>query len=569
MKKMFSCILVVLIVVMMAPVNVSANTTTDEMNIEKIDINESQVSEQEVQLIESYKRVVTYAEDNGIPLGMSYDVYLETYSDLSYEDIGTYENDNIEALENSKGLDLDRTQDVSPLMFEDMQSEIDASGELTDNAEPEIKDQVKDSAEVERSFNNILEFINDQEADVSITYDEYYQYCINSGLSLEECEQFVEGAIADGSYAPSASWIEQYYNNCGTSLPSEATYGNFNILSAVKKGDIFFENEGLASIFKGHSGIVVGRFYDSTRGIFYLRVVESIASGVKYGIIDDGRMDKNHCELYRVTPATSKQKANAVAFCTSQLNKPWSIIPPNPATSSSSENWYCSELVWAGYKNQGIDLDGENEIGILPSEICQSPYTAQYTVSTALLPSRRISDVSAGYWAKNAIDFVADNGLVDLSGRSFSPGRQATRAEIVEALYRMTGGEPYFSNNPFSDVSDSASYRDAIAWGYYHRIVAGVGKGQFAPGFSVTREDFVTFMYRFAKMKGYSTSFSATALNNFTDRGSVSSYALDAVKWAVTKGIMHGRTSTTLEPQGTLTRDELAQLVYKFVLQVM
>ena len=70
-------------------------------------------------------------------------------------------------------------------------------------------------------------------------------------------------------------------------------------------------------------------------------------------------------------------------------------------------------------------------------------------------------------------------------------------------------------------------------------------------------------MYRYAEYKGKDVSASDN-LAGFSDAGKVSSWAQKEMKWAVGSGLINGRTTTTLVPQGTATRAEAATVLMRF-----
>lgn len=105
----------------------------------------------------------------------------------------------------------------------------------------------------------------------------------------------------------------------------------------------------------------------------YVRIIEAIDKGVKRGILDDVRMYEKAVTIYRVKGAKKSDRKKAVKFCKSQLGKKYRLdFKKN--TSKNQKDWYCSELVWAAYKNQGINIEttGINEPGITPRDISRS-----------------------------------------------------------------------------------------------------------------------------------------------------------------------------------------------------
>ena len=92
---------------------------------------------------------------------------------------------------------------------------------------------------------------------------------------------------------------------------------------------------------------------------------------------------------------------------------------------------------------------------------------------------------------------------------------------------------------------------------------AGISDGTNMTG-KITREQLAAMLYRYAKMKGYDVSASAD-ISGYTDASSVSSWATDAMRWAVSAGLINGRTATTLAPQGNATRAEVASILMRFM----
>jgi hypothetical protein len=100
---------------------------------------------------------------------------------------------------------------------------------------------------------------------------------------------------------------------------------------------------------------------------------------------------------------------------------------------------------------------------------------------------------------------------------------------IVTILYRLEG-TPGEGANTFSDVAAGKYYTDAVAWAAENEIVSGYGDGKFGPEDAITREQMAVILMNYAKFKGYDVSMS-TDLSKYTDEGSISSWAKDAISW--------------------------------------
>ena len=170
------------------------------------------------------------------------------------------------------------------------------------------------------------------------------------------------------------------------------------------------------------------------------------------------------------------------------------------------------------------------------------------------------TDVKVGSWYYDAVTFVYENGLMQgTSATRFSPDSSLTRAMLAQILYNRAGKPTVKDKSAFTDVANDAWYADAVIWAYGEGIVSGVGGGKFAPDASITREQLAAMLYRAAG----SPEVQETTLT-FNDASKVSSYAKSAICWAVEEGIVTGKGGNRLDPTGTATRAEVAQMLARF-----
>ena len=175
------------------------------------------------------------------------------------------------------------------------------------------------------------------------------------------------------------------------------------------------------------------------------------------------------------------------------------------------------------------------------------------------------TDVKADDWFYDDVSFVYEKGLmVGVSDTKFDPNGTATRAMLAAILWRMEGRPTPSGNVKYSDVPAGQWYSDGIAWATEAGIFEGYGDGTFGPNDPITREQLASTFYRYARYKGYDISETGD-LDQFTDIDEASAWALDALKWAVGSGLMHGKGSNKLDPTGTSTRAEIAAMLHRFV----
>ncbi len=173
------------------------------------------------------------------------------------------------------------------------------------------------------------------------------------------------------------------------------------------------------------------------------------------------------------------------------------------------------------------------------------------------------TDVADGSWYYAAAGYVYENGLMSgVSDTLFAPNSCLTRGMIVQVLYSMEG-QPEHGDADFTDVAADAWYADAVAWAAENGIVSGYGDGLFGPNDNITREQMALILYRYGESKGYDLS-GRESLDGFADREKVSGWAADSMSWAVGSGMLSGKGGGILDPTGTATRAEVAQILMNF-----
>ncbi len=227
-------------------------------------------------------------------------------------------------------------------------------------------------------------------------------------------------------------------------------------------------------------------------------------------------------------------------------------------TVTPDEGYSLANLIVRDERGRRIDVAKSGGVYRFVMPAGDVTIEAVFAQGTTVLP---FTDVSTYDWFYEYVKYVYDNGIMDgIDVGVFGPGITTTRAMLVTMLYRVAG-EPYVSGtNDFADVAANTWYTDAVTWASKNGIVTGVDVGVFNPNGAITREQLATILYRYAEYVGEDVSARAS-LSRFTDTGSISAYARDAMSWAVAEGILDGRTATELAPTGECTRAEVATMI--------
>lgn len=179
-------------------------------------------------------------------------------------------------------------------------------------------------------------------------------------------------------------------------------------------------------------------------------------------------------------------------------------------------------------------------------------------------PEIKFIDVKEEDWFHDSVYFVAEKGLMKgTSEFEFSPNLDTTRAMLITTLHRLSGDKNIELKKVFSDVEVNKWYTDAVNWGSKNEIVKGMGDNKFVPMGKLTREQFVTMLYRYSKIKRYNVA-NTVELNKYEDIKEVSDYALEPFKWAVSNGVITGTGEKTLSPKSKATRAQMAAIFERF-----
>ena len=158
---------------------------------------------------------------------------------------------------------------------------------------------------------------------------------------------------------------------------------------------------------------------------------------------------------------------------------------------------------------------------------------------------KTFSDVAKSDWFADAVAYVTDKGLMNGTGSdTFSPNASTTRGMLMTVLARYAG----------EDTTGGATwYEKGMNWAKAKGVSDGTN-----PTVNITREQLVTMLYRYAGSPAANGS-----LDNFSDAASVSSYAVNAMQWAVANGIVNG-SNGKLNPKNNATRAEVAAILMRF-----
>ena len=278
--------------------------------------------------------------------------------------------------------------------------------------------------------------------------------------------------------------------------------------------------------------------------------------GIANELTPDNATGSTYITIDRVVGGKLYSAYTSIKNCTALTSKDFGSTKFYFSGSGSLDNLYILPLADSKSVEVSYTIDGSTK-GTLSFKVNQQTASSQFT------------DVSGSYkWAANSVDFMYMNDIIKGNNtknpKLFGPGAKMTRAMLVTVLYRAAG-EPTVTGitNKFTDNKQGQYYYNAVLWASNMGIVNGATATTFDPNGNVTREQIAAILYR------YEGSPTVTgSLSGYPDQAQVSSFAVTAMQWAVSTGIITGVTSggrTTLSAKGNATRAQVAVMLHRFL----
>lgn len=232
----------------------------------------------------------------------------------------------------------------------------------------------------------------------------------------------------------------------------------------------------------------------------------------------------------------------------------------------------------AYFEEEAVDLNGEIAVYIegrfyVPAQVLtigeapEEPEIPEVPEEPEIhvCPSEAFEDLDTALWYHTFIDYALDKGLMSgISANRFAPNNTLTRAMLVTILYSLEGKPQVEPFSTFADVTEADWFAAPVFWAQQNGIVSGTSATAFSPNANITREQIAVILCKYAQYKGMNTLTLDQNLNA-DDANEISDYAISAMNWAVGKGIITGKSESTLNPKDNATRAEIAAMLCKFI----
>ena len=170
------------------------------------------------------------------------------------------------------------------------------------------------------------------------------------------------------------------------------------------------------------------------------------------------------------------------------------------------------------------------------------------------------SDVSTSAYYYEAVKWAQKKGITGGIGNGlFGPNQPCTRAQIVTFLWRAAGSPVVNYVMNMTDVAKDAYYAEAVRWALSEDITTGTTGSTFSPDETCTRAQAVAFLFRYTASEAVTLQ---ELVSGFSDADSVPGYALSAMNWALAEEIVQGNGSK-LMPNDSCTRAQIVTFLFR------
>ena len=170
------------------------------------------------------------------------------------------------------------------------------------------------------------------------------------------------------------------------------------------------------------------------------------------------------------------------------------------------------------------------------------------------------SDVSTSAYYYEAVKWAQEKGITGGIGNGlFGPNQPCTRAQIVTFLWRAAGSPVVNYAMNMSDVPEGSYYAEAVRWALSEGITTGTTGSTFSPDETCTRAQAVAFLFRYTASEAVTLQ---ELVSGFSDADSVPGYALSAMNWALAEEIVQGNGSK-LMPNDSCTRAQIVTFLFR------
>lgn len=297
----------------------------------------------------------------------------------------------------------------------------------------------------------------------------------------------------------------------------------------------------------------------------------SISAGSRYSVTSAVDSNDSNKTTYTVTyvggssssgstPTTYAVNVNAATNGAVAADKKTAAKGTTVTVTASPSKGYVVDGVKVVDKD-GKDVAVTGKDGKYVFTMPGSAVTVTGTFKAETPVSLPFTDVKSGDWFYPAVQYAYAQGLMTgTSATTFAPNGTMNRAMIVTVLYRLEKSPAVTGASKFTDVPAGQWYSDAVAWAAANKIVNGYDETTFGPMNAVTREQMAAILFRYEQVKGLENVTLEENLNRFPDQNKISAYAIPALQWAVGQKIINGNADGTLDPTGTATRAQVAQI---------
>jgi len=218
----------------------------------------------------------------------------------------------------------------------------------------------------------------------------------------------------------------------------------------------------------------------------------------------------------------------------------------------------CNALMWHPDVDWQLETEKLNYFMKVRKDFLKEVFEVYPSISK--MSKESYMDVLPSQWHHAPITNASTLGFVKGYGNHiFAPDDNVTRAQSVQALFNISADSAPEYKRYFTDIKPDSWYTDAVIWAVDNNICDVNSKKKFNPNENISREEFITYLYRHQNSPEVSTSL----LDSYNDTSEVSVASRQAIEWAVASQIITGHDNL-IEPKKNMTRAEFATILVRY-----
>lgn len=288
-------------------------------------------------------------------------------------------------------------------------------------------------------------------------------------------------------------------------------------------------------------------------------------SGIEYTVSTGVEWNPNDepypASTYYGPASINRVKVNNVNGKALVLDDVYAVVT-NDFCADGGDTYYAFSAATSRFST-GIPLD-EAVMDYVTTEL-KGVIGEEYAEPQGRIHIIKQADLDMNQWYGDAVQYVMEEGYAYGKDTGFGPADVITKAEVLTLLWRMAGEVQANLAMNYEDVQEDQWYTEAVRWALANEMIEAESETVLGIAKECPREEVASMIYKFIQKQGGGFTGSWMFLWDKEDRADVDSKYMEACMFMDMHNIMNGQSATTFNPKSTITRSEVCQIIYNYL----